>query len=278
MAEKLYRAALTSSGEQRGDTVRLNVGRDQDDILAATSLAAILGAQLGDNQAPRLFRYVTSNQATDIAGGLVEASYLQQAVPRTPAEGVKASYTLAGEKETVDLAPGEARRLQVPAADVADLDLQAESGTLGVSATTLAPLDLAAMQTDPDLSLSRSYPGHGDPAEIAPTDLVKVNLDYELGDKAVDGCYLVTDLLPSGLYPVTRPWERGLEDDKIAWPVAVDGQKVTFCVTKDGPKSPLTYYARVIGPGRYTAEPALLQSGAAPESLTSTAPLPVEVK
>ena len=86
------------------------------------------------------------------------------------------------------------------------------------------------------------------------------SLDYELGDKAVDGCYLVTDLLPSGLYPVTRPWQQGIVDDKASWPVAVDGQRVTFCVTKDGDQKPLTYYARVVGPGEYTAEPATLQS------------------
>jgi hypothetical protein len=277
-AGTLYRAALAADGQQRGDTVRLNVGSDQDDVLEATGLAAQLGARLGDSQAPRLFNYVAANAATDQPTDLARAAYLVHALPLTPAEATTASYLLDGERQTVDLAPGAATRLQVPASALKTLDLKADAGTLGVTASTVAPLAVSSMQTDPDLTLARSYAEKGDPAEISESDLVKITLDYQLGDKAVDGCYLVTDLLPSGLYPVTRPWVQGIADDKAAWPIEVDGQRVTFCVTKDGDQTPLTYYARVVGPGAYTAEPATLQSGAAPESMTATGPLRVDVK
>lgn len=277
-AATLYRAALAADGQQRGDTVRLNVGSDQDDVLEASGLAAQLGARLGDNQAPRLFNYVAANAATDQPTDLARAAFLTQALPLTPAEATKASYLLDGKRQTVDLAPGRATRLQVPAAALETLDLKAEAGTLGVTLSTVAPLELASLQADPDLKLARSYAEKGDPAEVAESDLVKITLDYTLGDKAVDGCYLVTDLLPSGLYPVTRPWVQGIADDKTAWPIAVDGQRVTFCVTKDGDQKPLTYYARVVGPGEYTAESATLQSGAAPESVAATKALRVDVK
>jgi hypothetical protein len=277
-AGALYRAALAADGERRGGAVRLNVGADQDDVLEATSLAATLGARLADALAPALFNYVLANAPTDNPVDVDKAAYLALAVPLTPAQAVEASYNLAGERQTVTLEPGETRTVQLPAGALEDLDLKAEVGQLGVTAATLAPLAVRSAGLDPELSLQRSYAEKGDPAEIGEADLVKVQLDYTLGDKAVDGCYEVTDLLPSGLYPVTRPWERGISDPNVAWPYKVDGQRVSFCVTKDGPPSPITYYARVVGPGDFTAEPALLQSSRAPESLTVTEPLGVTVR
>ena len=39
---------------------------------------------------------------------------------------------------------------------------------------------------------------------------MRVTLNYVLGPTAVDGCYQVSDLLPSGLKPVTQPYQRGI--------------------------------------------------------------------
>jgi len=41
---------------------------------------------------------------------------------------------------------------------------------------------------------------------------------------------------------------------------------------------PLVYYARVIGKGTYTAEPAVIQSQKAAESINLTGSLPVEIR
>ncbi len=277
-ARRLYGATLAAHGERRGEAARLNVGQDQDDVLEATSLAAVLGARLADQWAPLLFEYVAGNATQDTLVSLEEISYLAAAMPALPGEAVTVSYQLAGETETVELAPGQGRRLQLSPEALADLNLKADAGTVGVSTSYLAPRDAASIQSDPDLALTRVYEDKGDPAALSQTDLVKVRLDYELGPKAVDGCYVVTDLLPSGLYPVTNPWQRGYSDPELRWPFRVDGQQVSFCVQKSEDVKPITYLARVVTAGDYTAEPALLQAQAAPESLTVTAPLAVEIR
>ncbi len=92
---------------------------------------------------------------------------------------------------------------------------------------------------------------------------VRIQLNFEFGPQAIDGCYRVTDLLPSGLRPITRS-----NFGRIS-PYRVDGQRVTFCVWERSEWSPgyVSYWARVVNAGEYTAEPATIQSAKSRESM-----------
>ena len=46
---------------------------------------------------------------------------------------------------------------------------------------------------------------------------------------------------------------------------------MSFCVYKSNPLPTITYYARVTGRGEFTAEPAIIQSQKAPESINLSA-------
>jgi hypothetical protein len=58
----------------------------------------------------------------------------------------------------------------------------------------------------------------------------------------------------------------------------VQGQRVSFCAWRESPHKTITYYARVVGTGAYTAEPVVMQSLRAPESLGLTVPLAVVIE
>jgi hypothetical protein len=262
-ARTIYRGLLGSAGEARGAAVRLRVGADADDILEATSLAAILGAQLADEIAPRLFDYTTSNSTKDILVALEQISYLAEALPRTPASPVKIAYTFAGKREQRTLERGDAVALRLSPKDLAGLNLQVLEGTLGVATSFLVPLDPKALRVDTDVSIRRAYQPS---ATLGEADLLRIVIGYDVGPKAVDGCYQITDLLPSGLKPVTRLRERGVEDQSVDYPYAIEGQRVSFCVGEKV-RGAIVYYARVIGKGTYVAEPALIQSQRAQESV-----------
>jgi hypothetical protein len=83
--------------------------------------------------------------------------------------------------------------------------------------------------------------------------------------------YEITDLVPSGLTVIT-PRGFGTYEEKgscFDWPVNVEEQRVSFFVT---PRSEtacrngtLTYYARVVTPGTYVAEPTYIRSTRDPE-------------
>ncbi len=275
-ARVIYRGLLDQYGQRRGPDARLKVGEDQDDILETTSLAAELGASLADNHAPLLFGYTQGNWTTDILVQLDQISYLSRVMPNLSAAPVHFAYTYQGERREETLDRGNGLALLLSPEELAGLDLQSIEGVLGVTSSFLAPFDPASVEPDPDVSITRTYSGQaGDHVSVQEGDIVEITLSFNLGPQAIDGCYQITDTLPSGMRP-TSPlyaWSSKNTD----YPYNIEGQRVSYCVYKDSRKV-IIYHARVIGTGDYTAEPAIIQSQRAPESLAVTGAMQVQIR
>ena len=266
-AGAVYRGLLDDYGESLAPLHRLRVGIDQDDILEATALAAVLGAGLGDDLAPALFDYTSNNYTQDILVELEQISYLAQVLPRLSPAAVSFAYTLDGERREVELGRGESFSLEVTPQQLADIQVERLEGRVGVAASFTAPLSRADIETDPDISVTRRY---GGPLVLEEGSLVLITLDVELGPQALDGCYQVTDLLPSGLRPVTAGRSRGLFFGGLS-PYRIEGQRVSFCVFDTPRREDPQYYARVVSTGEYTAEPAVIQSMKSADSINLSA-------
>jgi hypothetical protein len=278
-AERLYADLLARSGERRGAGMRLNVGADEDDILEATSLAAGLGALLGDDYAPLLFDYTTTNYTRDILVQLEQISYLVNALPNLSAAPVRVAYTLGGQRSEKALERGDSLALHLSPDELRALNATAVEGSVGVSTSHLTAIDPQALEPDPAVSIERTYEGQSDAGvTVQDGQLVRITINWSLTGDAVDGCYQVSDLLPSGLRPVTRLHAQGIRQAGVYTPYDVQGQRVSFCVWKGSENRPLVYYARVIGKGSYMAEPAVIQAQAAAESIALTSPAPVEIR
>jgi len=275
-ARGLERGLLEEFGERRGPAVRLRVGVDQDDILEATSLAAILAAGIGDSLAADLFEYTRSNYAKDILVELEQISYLVNVLPRLSPQPVRFAYTVDGQRKEAKLEGGESLALLLSAEELAALDPEPLEGQVGVATFYLVPLDPAAVEKDPDVAITRVFQGpSGGPLVLREGELVRVELDYTLGPQALNGCYQVSDLLPSGLKAVTRLYAWGIRwpgGPPVYYPYAIEGQRVSFCVYKSDRQPVIIYYARVTGRGEFEAEPAIIQSQKAPESINLSAP------
>lgn len=275
-ARDLYRGLIDDFGESRAPYERLRVGVDQDDILEATSLAAILAGGLGEQLAPALFDYTQNNYIKDTLIELEQISYLANTLPRLSAERARFAYTLNGQRKEVKLAAGESLTLQVTPEELSGLRLETIEGHVGVAASFTAPAEADSFPHDPDISVTRSYAGStGEPVTLSQDDLVLITLRVTFGPQALDGCYQLSDLLPSGLRPVTRPFAWGIPFIN-SYPYRIEGQRVSFCVTKPYPSA--MYYARVINAGTYTAEPAIVQSMKSAESANISAPTEVEIR
>ena len=277
-ARGVYRGLLEEFGESREPFARLRVGVDQDDILEATSLVAILAAGLGDERAPALFDYTTSNYTKDILIELEQISYLERALPRLSPEPARFAYTLEGQRREVTLERGGTFALQVTPQQLADLGLEPLEGRVGVAASFTVPLEPADIVLDPDIGVTRVYEGAGSEGIVVQEgNVVRITLHYRLEPQALAGCYQVSDLLPSGLKAVTRTSAWDLPPE-VSYPYRIEGQRVSFCVWKDTSYRPIVYYARVVSAGEYTAEPAIIQSMQSAESVNLSNPDRVEVR
>jgi len=84
-----------------------------------------------------------------------------------------------------------------------------------------------------------------------------------ISSQSVDGAYQIVDLLPSSWVPITNLYRRGFSVDRNTYyPYEISNQQVKFLIYKRsrGNNSYLTYYARIINPGKYLAEPAVIRS------------------
>ncbi len=284
-ALRFYRELLAEFGQARGSTVRLNLGMDQDDVLVATARAAALGALLGEPSSLALFAYSTQNPGQEALVPLEQVAFLEAALPRLRADELQLSYFRFGQRQQVTLGGGESLSLSLSPEELAALDLRVTSGTAGITRLSLEPVDLATAATDSDIAVEREYVVNGrpvpddEPVRLSLGDEVLVRLRWRLGHKAVDSCYQLSDLLPSGLRPVTALYSPHVyyEDSETLWPYAVEGQRVSFCVWRGG-RQTAAYRARPLSKGTYLAEPASIQAQAAPESWNHSPPRRIEIR
>jgi len=268
IAREQYRQVLLGFGEKREPYVRIRTGAGQDDILEATVLAADLAAGLGDGSADALFAYTMENRATDLLVELDQISYLARALPRLPSEPSTFSYTLRGSRTEQQLAAGASFALSLTPAELRDLAPRTVAGAVGVATFYEAPFDLGSVPRDPDISLTRTIVGGG---IIAQGALVQIRADYVIGAQALDGCYQITVFTPSGLRPVSRAQDpRQIYEPNQLYPYIIDGQRVSFCAYGNSPPYPAVYWARVVTPGEYVVEPAIMQSQQSTESFAAT--------
>lgn len=260
----IERALLAAHGQRFGPWIRLRVGESLDDTLEATAMLAVVAAGLGDPLAAQADAYVGSNRAKDLVFDLQRLAYAQRAIERTPAAPASFAYTVDGARRVVELGPGESFSLALTPSQRATLSLERLAGDVGVATAWQQPFDPASVEVDPSLRIERTVSPSG---VIPAAGLVTVTLRVTFDRQAPrDACYQVTDFAPSGLAPTLFPAGGG---GSYAEPYSVVGQRVDFCIDPARPL-PARYVARVVSPGTYSWEPAIVQSTVAAESLALT--------
>jgi hypothetical protein len=267
-AKYILENVLGEYGEDFKPYFRVNTGRDQDDILEATALAANLAGLAMHEKHKALLGYIENNNTKDILVHTDKLAYLKNVLPQTAAKPVTFTYSLNGETIEKTLNGTESHAIQVSAEALPQLAVQVIEGSLGIVTKYAEALDSAKLEKDGNVSISRSYSVNGKETKtFTDGSLVKVTLQAKVGDKGLDGCYQVTDTLPSGLRIVNQPYYSGIYqnlDDYIWYPYEVSGQQAKFCANKGS--KPIVYYARVIGKGSYVAEQPTIQSLQSPRS------------
>ncbi|NLT94465.1 MAG: alpha-2-macroglobulin [Clostridia bacterium] len=253
---------LKTYSEELGPNLRLKVGTDQDDILEATQMAAVLAMGLDlTEEAAKLQGYVLENRTKDILLFVEQLMYLEKALPKLKDKPVGFTYKLDGETKEVALSPHKCFSLMLTAEKIEKIEFTNIDGVVGVTALYEVPFKPPEELSKDGVKISRQYEVNGKPVrEWGVNDLVRIKISYQFGPQAPDGPYEVSDFLPAGLKIVRRPYYRGVDDLFLGYPVMVNGQKATFLINgkKDGY---FTYYARVVNPGKFKAEQAILTHG-----------------
>jgi len=271
-ARALADALIARWGEDLGGMRRLRVGESDADSTAATARLAVVLAQLGDPRAPDYWAYVESDPSAEDPLVLEQVAFAAAMLRHVPAAPASFAYTLGGKRSVVDLARGQSFRLEVSRAQREALSLEPLAGAVGVTSVWREAARVSDFRDDPDVSITRTVR----PSPASSSQLVRVDLRVTFGSRATKGCYVVTDLVPSGLAPVSELRARNLEDEEFIpsyeTPFDQSGGRVSFCAEKrkDGRPIQMRYYARPITTGTYTWEPAIAQRSSASDRATLT--------
>lgn len=270
-------------GERLGDEARLRVGDSAADITDATARMAVLAAATGDPLAPALWAYVAANPSTDVPYELLGVAYVDRLIDRLPVEPGTFAYTIDGKRTVIELDTGETFQLTLTAAQRASLRLEAIEGSIGLATTWREPVAASTLGRDPDVTIRRA---RTPAALVGAADLVRIDLTVRFGPKAPGVCHQVTEPVPSGLIPIGPMTGSPYLDDEgdippdVTSPFTVVGQRVMFCAepTKKQRTVRLRYYARVITPGTYVWEPAVVESRTAPDRAALTPKAAVRIR
>lgn len=282
-ARAITASLIDAYGEESDGSARLRVGDDAADISDGTALMAILAAAAGDSRAPDFWAYVEANPNPDAVHDLHAVAYVQHLLERLPPKAASFAYEIAGDRKVVELEAGQTFTMTVTATQLASLDVEPLTGSIGVTTDWREPVKASAFRKDPDITIRRKVSPAG---TIGSDDLVVVDLRVRFGPKAPGGCHLVTDLVPSGLVPVgnVEGWRVAEEDGQppqgYTFPFEQAGQRVSFCaeVTKQSRVADLRYVARVISPGRYIWEPAMVESRTRADRAALTSRITIRIR
>ncbi|OPZ92178.1 MAG: hypothetical protein BWY74_01718 [Firmicutes bacterium ADurb.Bin419] len=271
MADRIFVERIAPRMKEYKPYFRIETGKDNDDILECTSLAALLASKLDKPQKAGLYDYCTNNESKDIFIAIEKLLYVREEIAKAKGGTVSFSYTLNGKAYSKTLDSGESFTLTLPSKDINKLEINSVTGVISAVSMFKKPLE-GTEKTDNNLTIKKAYyprKGNNEKNTFKQDEIVKVVITWDIGKQAIDGSYRITDFLPSGLKPIDNPSAMGVNpgSSEISY-MESDGQKVTFYVGKDWEKkTPLTYYARVISPGTYKAESAIIQSVSSKESL-----------
>lgn len=257
-ARAVYDGILKDYGKAAGELKYIDQGKDSDDIVELTSLCSLIAMKLHTPEKDAFFDYVTSKSTNDMLVNLEKLIYLQNTVPEAEKTG-SLKIDTGGAAENFSLAGTDRKTLTVTYDTLKKMKLSDVNGDIECAAKFIGPLSAVLDGSDSLMGISRVYKVKGaETTGFKHSDLVEVQLTVNLDPAAPEGHYQITDVLPSGLRfvsPANWNWERWY------WEVT-NGQKVIFGYNysqKLRNSDTISYYARVVSTGSYTADDAVVK-------------------
>jgi len=250
---------LDANAQDLGDSMMIK-GEDDLTITAnRTMWAAMIASYCGDiDDFFSLFNYVEKSDSQDLLA-IEEVLSAEGMLPRLSNNGAYFTYTLDGASHKVELTGNEDFQITLLPDQLDSISFKNIKGNLSaVSYYEDAP-ELSAKDKVSGVTLKRYYNGN-----FTTDSTLKINLYYHLPDYLPEGYYTITDCLPAGVRAIENSPSLLSKEGNYFGSDFTNGQVVSFMVYKSKNKAAddtITYYARPISAGRFTAQSAILSQG-----------------
>ncbi|MDA1060661.1 MAG: polymorphic toxin-type HINT domain-containing protein, partial [bacterium] len=265
LKERLYIAlafdALGSSGEAMVIYKDVLGQLAEDNNAYETALGAMIAASLQDDEASALlWEFVEIHGFEDDLDNLVKIGYVKNSIEHSNPNPVKFEVKVGDHSESVKLEKWESFSIMAYPGD--ETSVSVLDGELAANLNYAKIVEPEAFEKDERLYIHRAYLVDGkETTEFKEGDLVKVFLDIRFDGNIKRPYFKITDVLPSGLRLVSDI--RGPDSYyDYTYPYRKNGQEVYFSWYQDdySPSKTINYYARVVNPGEFYADPAKVES------------------
>ena len=252
------------------------------------ALGAMLAAQLHKkDDAKNLWDSVIENGGVkDDIINLYNLGYVQGVLEYANPNPVSFTFKTGSSEEKKELKQWECYSVVVT--DSGSVELKNIKGELAATVVYEQQIEPEKFAKSSALSITRKYYVNGrETTKFNEGDLVKIvlTMDAKTEKDAYKFGYHVTDILPSGLRimtPISRNIFIGKEfgyggSAAGDHPYEVDKQEMHFYWGSDKQFETISYYAKVVTPGEYYADPAKMEAFGKPELSTITGPATITI-
>ncbi len=257
-AEKLYAEITKANSKDMAPYRYIDEGSGStENILRWTSLTAMLAVNVEAADKMAYFKYIEQVTSDEILVNLERLILVKQGLPE--AFNNKTSrflMELEGKKETVKVEGIKPYTVMVSPDKLKALKFSNIKGDIALSVSYESTQEPSQYKNS-IATVTRTYNGSGGfPVTLDRTDVVLVELLIDFSEAAPEGYYEITDVLPAGLRYI-NPYQYS-EDIYFG---ESDGQRVKLGCYYNGTKDVETirYRVRVVAPGEYTADHALIK-------------------
>jgi len=266
-ANLIYEEKITPYIEDYEVDARVEIG-SEDDNLYYTALTSILASKLNKENKEKLHNYARSNYSKEVLVKLENYLYILNEIEDKESQTAEFSYTYRGEEFNKEIKDSSIYTLKIPSVNLNDFNINSVDGNVAL-VTVFEEEMKDSIKEDNNLKVSRVFTKYygeesndndKETKEFKQGDIVKVVINYDIKEDAIEDYYKITDYAPSGLKPIESSYNRAVKLYIPGYYRNIESGKVTFYVNKNNKeKQQLYYYARVITPGTYKAEGVIIQ-------------------
>ena len=260
-ANLIYEEFIETYMEDYEGKARLALSDDTEQQYKMTARVLPLLAEINVELARDAYAFVREQQSELYLANLDIYAYVLKMMSLSKSEEGAITYSYDGSRSSLKLGDGYGQSIHIPSAKLSTFKVEEVTSDVLVVAEYNA-IGNREGSVDDHVEVQRHYENYrtGEVTNVFKEgDIVKVVLDWRIDEQAIDWGYTITDYVPSGLVAIQNYWQFGINDGYY-WYRDIDGQKVSFGVYKNsGDYEPLVYFARVVSPGNFKSDQAMIQ-------------------
>lgn len=239
----------------------------KDELADGNSYETALGAMLASaiqnrEDAVELWDYVLVEGIKDDIVNLYMMDYIDNMLEFVSPDPVSFTVRVGNAEEKMDLEGCGVHSVLV--SSMKGISVKDIKGDLAAVVVYEDEIEPSAFKGDDRLNIVRSYRVNGEMTNnFKEGDLVVVSLTVNPND-IPEMSYRIVDILPSGLRPISNPRAFGGYNGYTR-PYDIQNQEAYFYWHPSNKYTTMRYFAVVISPGEYYADPAKMESYMAPE-------------